>query len=174
MRSLYAPWRMEYIGGPQPAGCLFCRVRQAPAEADRSNLVVHRAADAIVLMNRFPYNSGHLMVAPRAHAGSLVDLDDGQTLALMGLVRRSLRVLEEVMSPEGFNVGVNLGHVAGAGIPDHVHVHIVPRWGGDTNFMPVLAEVKVVNEHLDRTWEKLAAAFAEDERPAPARPARSP
>ena len=161
MRNLYAPWRMEYVGGPQRADCLFCGARQAPPADDRRNLVVHRAEDAMVLMNRFPYNNGHLMVAPRAHVGSLTDLDDDQTLALMRLVRRSLRVLQGLMSPEGYNVGVNLGRVAGAGIPDHVHVHLVPRWGGDTNFMPVLAEVKVVNEHLDRTWEKLTAAFAE-------------
>jgi ATP adenylyltransferase len=161
MRNLYAPWRMEYVGGPQRADCLFCGAWQAPPADDRRNLVVHRAEDAMVLMNRFPYNNGHLMVAPRAHVGSLTDLDDDQTLALMRLVRRSLRVLQGLMSPEGYNVGVNLGRVAGAGIPDHVHVHLVPRWGGDTNFMPVLAEVKVVNEHLDRTWEKLTAAFAE-------------
>jgi len=127
---------------------------------DRRNLLVHRAGDALVMMNRFPYNSGHLMVAPRAHVGSLTGLDDEQTAAVMRLVRRSLGVLEAVTHPEGFNVGVNLGRVAGAGFPDHVHVHVVPRWNGDTNFMPVLAEVKVVNEHLDRTWEKLARAFA--------------
>src|SRR5262249_36783360 len=105
-------------------------------------------------------NSGHVMVAPTAHVGSLVDLDDGLTLDLMRLVRHSLSVLEGVLTPEGFNAGVNLGRGAGGGIPDHVHFHRVPRWNGDTNFMPVLGEVKVVNEHLDRTWEKLTAAFA--------------
>jgi ATP adenylyltransferase len=160
MRNLYAPWRMEYISGPERPGCLFCRVREAPAEQDRENLVVRREDDALVMLNKFPYNSGHVMVAPRAHVGSLVDLDDDQTLALMRLVRRSLAVLAVVMTPDGFNVGVNLGRVAGAGIPDHVHVHVVPRWNGDTNFLPVLGEVKVINEHLDRTWEKVAAAFA--------------
>ena len=160
MRNLYAPWRMEYIAGPEPEGCLFCRVLQAPASDDRRNLVVHRAEDAVAMMNKFPYNNGHLMVAPRAHLESLIDLDDEQTAGVMRLVRRSLRVLDTVMHPEGFNVGVNLGRVAGAGFPDHVHVHIVPRWNGDTNFLPVLGEVKVVNEHLDRTWEKLAAAFS--------------
>ncbi|HKA50432.1 MAG TPA: HIT domain-containing protein [Candidatus Dormibacteraeota bacterium] len=160
MRNLYAPWRMEYIGAPEEQGCLFCRVWQAPAGDDRRNLVVFRAAEALVMMNKFPYNSGHLMVAPRAHVGSLTDLDDERTAAVMRLVRRSLGVLEGVMQPQGFNVGVNIGRVAGAGFPDHVHVHIVPRWNGDTNFLPVLAEVKVVNEHLDRTWEKLAQAFA--------------
>jgi ATP adenylyltransferase len=160
MRNLYAPWRMEYIAGPAEPGCLFCRIRDAPPEDDRRNLVVHRTPQALAVLNKFPYNSGHLMVAPEAHVGSLVGLDDEQTLGLMRLVRRSLGVLERVMQPEGFNVGANLGRVAGAGIPDHVHVHVVPRWNGDTNFLPVLDEVKVINEHLDRTWEKVAEAFA--------------
>jgi ATP adenylyltransferase len=161
MRNLYAPWRMEYIeAAPQP-GCLFCRVREAPASEDRDNLVVHREEDALVMLNRFPYNSGHLLVAPRAHVGSLEDLDDASTTGLMRMVRRSLTALRGVMSPAGFNVGVNLGRPAGAGIPDHVHFHIVPRWDGDTNFMPVLGEVKVINEHLVRTWEKVSAAFAQ-------------
>jgi len=160
MRNLYAPWRMEYIGEPEEQGCLFCRVWQAPVGDDRRNLVLSRSGDALAMMNKFPYNNGHLMVAPRAHVGSLTDLDDDQTAAVMKLVRRSLQVLEGVMQPQGFNVGVNIGRVAGAGFPDHVHVHIVPRWNGDTNFLPVVAEVKVVNEHLDRTWEKLSEAFA--------------
>jgi ATP adenylyltransferase len=160
MRNLYAPWRMEYIEGPPQPGCLFCRVQEAPPEDDRGNLVVLRTPDGVVMLNRFPYNSGHLMVAPRAHVGSLADLDDRQTLDLMRLVRRSLVVLTGVMTPDGFNTGVNQGRVAGAGIPDHVHVHVVPRWEGDTNFMPVLDAVKVIGEHLDRTWEKVAAAFA--------------
>jgi ATP adenylyltransferase len=128
---------------------------------------VHRDAEALAMMNKFPYNNGHLMVAPRAHQGSLTELNDDQLLALMGLARRSLLVLEGLMHPDGFNVGINVGQVAGAGIPDHVHVHVVPRWNGDTNFMPVLGEVKVINEHLESTWEKLAEAFA-------ASPAQSP
>ena len=161
MRNLYAPWRMEYIAGPAAPGCLFCRVQEAPAADDRRNLVVHRSADAVVLLNRFPYNPGHLMVAPRAHVASLVGLDDDQTLGVMRMVRRSLAVLEDVMAPEGFNAGINLARVAGAGIPDHVHVHVVPRWNGDTNFMPVLGAVKVIGEHLERTWERVAQAFAQ-------------
>jgi ATP adenylyltransferase len=160
MRNLFAPWRMEYIEGPPQSGCLFCRAREAPLADDRQNLVVHRDLEALAMMNKFPYNNGHLMIAPRAHVGSLAHLDDDQLLAVMRLVRRSLRVLEGVMEPEGFNVGANIGRVAGAGIPDHVHVHVVPRWNGDTNFLPVLSEVKVINEHLDRTWEKLSQAFA--------------
>lgn len=160
MRNLYAPWRMEYIGGTPEPGCLFCRAWNSPTEKDRANLVVRREQDALAMMNKFPYNNGHLMVAPRAHRGSLTGLDDEQLLAVMRLVRRCLTVLESIMSPEGFNVGMNIGHVAGAGIPDHVHVHVVPRWNGDTNFLPVLGEIKVINEHLDRTWEKLTEAFA--------------
>ena len=114
MRSLYAPWRMEYIGTPPDPGCLFCRVREAQPEDDRRNLVLHRAPDALVMLNKFPYNPGHLMVAPRAHQSSLSALADDQVLAMMRLVQHSEQVLERVMSPEGFNVGVNLGRAAGA------------------------------------------------------------
>lgn len=160
MEHLYAPWRMEYIGGPEPDGCLFCRVREAAEERDRENLVLWRGPEALVMLNRYPYNSGHVMVAPRAHASSLEDLSDPQALALHRGLALALRVLREVSAPHGFNVGANLGRVAGAGIPDHVHLHAVPRWTGDTNFLPVLGETKVVNEHLERTWEKLRAAFS--------------
>lgn len=160
MEHLFAPWRMEYVGGEQPPGCLFCRLREQPPAEDRAALVLAREPGSLTVMNRFPYNSGHLMVAPAAHVPSLEDLDDEASADLLRGVRRALKALRDTMRPEGFNVGVNLGRVAGAGIPDHVHVHIVPRWAGDTNFMPVLAETKVVNEHLDRTWEKLSAAFS--------------
>ena len=150
---------MEYIGGEQPPGCLFCRVL-GDAGHDEENLVLARPHEALVMLNRYPYNSGHAMVAPRAHVGSLEDLDDAQSMELMRAVRTTLGVIRRVMSPEGFNVGANIGRVAGAGIPDHVHIHIVPRWNGDTNFMPVLAEVKVINEALAQTAEKLRSAFA--------------
>ncbi len=161
MEHLYAPWRMAYIGGPEPSDCLFCRVREAPESDDEENLVVAREPSVLVMLNKFPYNPGHVMVAPRAHAGDLADLDGEQLLALMQVVQRSLRAIRHAVSPQGFNVGVNLGRTAGAGIPDHVHVQVVPRWDGDTNFMPVLGEVKVVNEHLQATWAKLRQAFAE-------------
>jgi len=160
VEHLYAPWRMEYIGGTPEPGCLFCRVRAAGPEEDRRNLVVWRGEQALVMLNKFPYNSGHVMIAPRAHVASLEQLDDEDAVELHHAVSLALKVLRRELEPEGFNLGVNLGKVAGAGIPDHVHMHAVPRWGGDTNFMPVLAETKVVNEHLDRTWEKLAAAFS--------------
>jgi len=160
VEHLYAPWRMEYIGGTPEPGCLFCRAREADAGQDRHNLLVWRGPDAIVMLNKFPYNSGHVMVAPRAHVPSLEDLDDDDALALHRALTLALRALRRELAPEGFNVGVNIGRVAGAGIPDHVHLHAVPRWNGDTNFMPVLAETKVINEHLSATAQKLRAALA--------------
>ena len=159
MRNLYAPWRMEYIDSPPADGCLFCRVRQAPIEDDRKNLVVHRAPDALVLMNRFPYNNGHLMVAPKAHLPNLEDLPATSANDVTALTQRALRVLREVLSPDGFNLGINAGKIAGAGVADHVHQHIVPRWGGDTNFMPVVGETKILNEHLTNSYQKLRAGF---------------
>jgi ATP adenylyltransferase len=151
---------MEYIGQPSEPGCLFCRLLESPPEEDEANLVLARPEGALVLMNRFPYNNGHLMVAPRAHAGSLAELEPVQSAQLMSALQKALDVLERTMQPEGFNIGANQGKVAGAGIPDHVHLHVVPRWDGDTNFMPVLGEVKVINEHLARSWEKLHSAFS--------------
>jgi len=159
MKQLWAPWRMEYISGEPRPGCLFCRVIEHPEDKD-SELVVWRPPGAIVLLNRFPYNPGHAMVAPIAHVPELGELDDAQTADLMRALNRTVNVLKVSMTPEGFNIGANVGRVAGAGIPDHVHLHVVPRWNGDTNFMPVLADVKVVNEHLDSTAAKLREAFA--------------
>jgi ATP adenylyltransferase len=150
---------MQYIGGEQRPGCLFCRVIENPDDEDAS-LVVWRPDHAIVMLNKFPYNPGHVMVAPHAHRSSLEDLDDPETAALMSALRTTLKVLRTTLKPEGFNVGANIGRPAGAGIPDHVHLHAVPRWNGDTNFMPVLDDVKVVAEALDQTAAKLRQAFA--------------
>ena len=159
MERLWAPWRMAYITQEPRPGCLFCRAIADPNDPD-SELVVWRPDGAIVMLNKFPYNPGHVMVAPAAHKGDLAELDDAESAALMRALRQTIRVLRESLKPEGFNVGANLGRVAGAGIPDHVHFHVVPRWNGDTNFMPVLSEVKVVNEHLQQTAEKLRQAFS--------------
>ncbi len=150
---------MEYITGELRPGCLFCRVIEHPDDKDAA-LVVWRPQGALVLLNKFPYNPGHAMVAPAAHIGTLEELDDTQTTDLMRALKRTINVLKDTLKPEGFNIGVNIGRVAGAGIPDHVHIHVVPRWNGDTNFMPVLGEVKVVNEHLLQTAAKLSEAFA--------------
>jgi ATP adenylyltransferase len=159
MERLWAPWRMEYITQEPRPGCLFCRAIADPSDPD-AQLVVWRPDNAIVMLNKFPYNPGHVMVAPAPHKGDLADLDDAESAALMSALRRTIQVLRSALQPEGFNVGANIGRVAGAGIPDHVHLHVVPRWNGDTNFMPVLSEVKVVNEHLSQTAEKLRQAFS--------------
>jgi len=159
MERLWAPWRMQYIGGDQRPGCLFCRVIENPDDED-AKLVVWRAKGAIVLLNKFPYNPGHAMVAPIAHKASLEELDDAESADLIGAVRRTFTVLRSVMKPDGLNAGVNVGTAAGAGIPDHVHFHVVPRWNGDTNFMAVIDDVKIVNEALTQTAEKLKQAFA--------------
>jgi ATP adenylyltransferase len=150
---------MEYITGEPKPGCLFCRVLENPDDPD-ADLVVWRPQGAIVMLNKFPYNAGHVMVAPAVHQGELDGLDDDQTADLMRALRRTIAVLRTNMTPEGFNIGANTGRAPGAGIPDHIHLHVVPRWNGDTNFMPVLAEVKVVNEHLLQTAAKLREAFA--------------
>ncbi|MGH7763629.1 MAG: HIT family protein [Candidatus Dormibacteraceae bacterium] len=159
MERLWAPWRMQYIGGEQRPGCLFCRVLENPDDDD-ADLVLGRPEGALVMLNKFPYNPGHAMVAPKSHVATLEELDDAQTTDLMRAVRRTVAVLRSTMNPEGFNIGVNMGRAAGAGIPDHVHFHVVPRWNGDTNFMPVIDDVKVVSEALAQTAAKLKQAFA--------------
>ena len=156
---LWAPWRMPYIKtADQPQGCLFCRVERA--RDDRRNLVVHRAADVLVMLNRYPYNPGHLMVASRRHVASLADLAPAERQALVEAVVLAERALAAEYQPHAMNLGANLGRVAGAGFPGHLHFHVVPRWNGDTNFMPVVAETKVLPESLTRTWSRLRRAWA--------------
>lgn len=159
MERLFAPWRMEYVksGDDAGGGCIFC---DKPREPDRrGNLIVHCDDAVLVMLNRFPYNSGHLMVIPRTHAASLHAIPGAEFLALFSMVRRATAVLQEVYRPEGFNIGMNLGRTAGAGIDQHLHVHVVPRWNGDTNFMPVLGETKVISEHLHAAWDSLNGKF---------------
>ena len=156
-RQLWAPWRLEYIEqADEQQGCVFCR---ALSGEDDEALVVYRGAHAFVLLNRFPYSSGHVMVAPSRHVGELGGLSDDEALEIHRLAERSVAALGEAYAPQGYNLGWNLGRVAGAGVVDHIHLHVVPRWAGDTNFMPVLADVKVIPEHLAATREKLAAAW---------------
>ncbi len=157
LRQLWAPWRLEYIqSADQQDGCVFCR---APGLDDEAGLVVHRGELAFVLLNRFPYASGHLMVAPYRHSGDFAGLADEEAVEIHRLAATATGVLTEVMAPQGFNLGWNLGRIAGAGIVDHVHEHVVPRWAGDTNFMPVLADVRVMPEALESTRRKLAEAW---------------
>jgi ATP adenylyltransferase len=160
-KQLWAPWRLEYIqSADEQPGCFLCAA--AVGEDDAELLVVHRGETALVVLNKFPYASGHLLVAPRRHGVEFPDLGDAEALEIHRLAGMSIAALQEAMHPEGFNVGWNLGRVAGAGVLDHVHLHVVPRWAGDTNFMPVLADVKVLPEHLKATREKLVAAWPAD------------
>jgi len=159
-KPLWAPWRMEFIRSEKPKGCIFCEFPAAPPSQDRANLVVHRSAHAFTCLNRYPYNSGHLMVIPRAHVAELGSLSAEVHADLQEELRRAVAVLKKVYAPEGMNVGMNLGKAAGAGIADHLHWHVVPRWVGDNNFMPVLADQRVVVEALDEAWTRLSAGFA--------------
>ena len=157
VRQLWAPWRLEYVGSAdEQEGCIFC---VALAAGDEEGLVVRRAEHAFVVLNRFPYASGHLMVAPVRHVGEFGELTDDELVEVHRLASQGLGALAETYRPQGFNLGWNLGRIAGAGVTDHVHLHVVPRWAGDTNFMPVLADVKVLPEHLAETRAKLAAAW---------------
>jgi ATP adenylyltransferase len=156
-KPLWAPWRLEYIEqADEQEGCVFCR---AAGGDDQDALVVHRGTVAFVLLNKFPYSSGHLMIAPLRHVGDFRELTDEEALEIHRLGERGIAALAQTHSPQGYNLGWNLGRIAGAGIVDHVHLHVVPRWAGDTNFMPVLADVKVMPEHLAATRAKLAAAW---------------
>ena len=158
MKIIWAPWRMAYIkNARKPRGCIFClKVRE---QRDSDNLLLHRGQHGFIMMNLFPYNSGHLMVAPYAHVKTLDALPADGALDLIRMTNLSLRVLRAEIRPEGFNVGMNLGRVSGAGIEGHVHLHIVPRWNGDTNFMPLFSETRVIPEHLRTTYRKLRAGF---------------
>jgi len=159
MQHLWAPWRLEFIKGAKPAGCFFCEAASADPATDAEHLVLARTALSLALLNRYPYNNGHLMVAPRAHLANLEDLPSATANDVMALTQRALRVLRQVLTPDGFNLGINAGKIAGAGVADHVHQHVVPRWNGDTNFMPVINETKVLNEYLTKSYEELRAAF---------------
>jgi Diadenosine tetraphosphate (Ap4A) hydrolase and other HIT family hydrolases len=157
---LWAPWRLEYVSSAsEQKGCIFCRA--VAALDDAGSLVVHLGETAFVMLNRFPYSSGHLMVAPIRHIGNLAELSAEEAAEIHLLSVRALEVLTSLFQPDGFNIGWNLGHDAGAGVVDHVHEHVVPRWRGDTNFMPVLADVRVIPEHLEATHTRVEAAWNE-------------
>jgi ATP adenylyltransferase len=160
-QPLWAPWRMEYIRSDKPQGCIFCGFWEAAPVEDRANLVVHRARHAFTCLNRFPYNSGHVMVVPRVHGAELGSLAPEVWAGLQEELRLASSVVKAVYRPDGLNLGMNLGRIAGAGITDHLHWHAVPRWAGDNSFMPVLADTRVVVEALDEAWGRLYTAFEE-------------
>jgi ATP adenylyltransferase len=155
---LWAPWRMEYIqNADKETKCIFC---QKPKESnDKVNLIVYRGEFSFVMMNRYPYNNGHLMVIPFRHTSELYSLSTKEKLELFNLLVLSKEVVKQVMQPHGYNIGMNLERTAGAGIVEHLHFHIVPRWDGDTNFMPIVGHTKVISEGLEETWEKLNCTF---------------
>ncbi len=160
--TLWAPWRMAYIGGTRGDGCLFC---DKPHErADRKNLILCRGPLTYVVMNLYPYANGHLMIVPYRHCSDLGQLSPEESLEIMQAAQRCTRILQTAFRAEGFNVGFNLGKVAGAGIAEHVHLHVVPRWLGDTNFMPVLADTKVMPEYLEVGYDTLSPLFQEQGR----------
>jgi ATP adenylyltransferase len=159
MEFIWSPWRYDYVTstGKKPSSCVFCLGKDLSGDPER--LVLFRGSHTFVILNLFPYTAGHLMVAPYAHIATLMDATPEQTSEMMTFTQRAIGALDRLYHPEGFNVGLNLGHAAGAGVRDHIHMHVVPRWIGDTNFMSVLAETRVLPEELSTTYSRLKAAF---------------
>jgi ATP adenylyltransferase len=157
IERLWAPWRLEYITRKKSGGCIFCD--KPLAGDDRANYIVFRGTHAFVLLNAYPYNNGHLMIAPYAHLSELDELPRETLSEMMDLCQDATHVLRKAVHADGMNIGFNLGAAAGAGIKDHLHLHVVPRWFGDTNFMPVISDVRVIPQSLERAWEELSPAF---------------
>jgi ATP adenylyltransferase len=155
MERLWAPWRVEYLVQEKPADCIFCR-----QGSDRDRLILRSTPLTLVMLNRFPYTNGHLMVAPRRHTADLAELDDAEMLELFRAVTLCRDALSRSFAPDGFNIGINLGKAAGAGVEDHLHLHVVPRWNGDNNFMSVVADLRVIPEALQKSYDRLLPCFA--------------
>ncbi|THB65138.1 MAG: HIT domain-containing protein [Desulfovibrio sp.] len=158
MEVLWAPWRLEYILGPKPDECVFCLPQTR--DEDRERLVLLRARHNFVIMNKFPYNNGHLMVTPYRHVMNLADLTSEESHEMMDLLQDCVRLLKELFTPEGVNVGLNIGEAAGAGIREHLHFHLVPRWNGDSSFMAVFSETRIIPEHLLASYDRMLPHFA--------------
>jgi len=157
MEQLWAPWRIQYVTRPKETGCILCQ--KSKENKDETNFILHRSQNNFIILNAFPYNPGHLMIAPYRHIANLQDLSDAEITDHFNLVKKSLALLKEILNPDGFNIGLNIGKVAGAGIEEHLHTHIVPRWQGDVNFMPVLSNTRVISEELAATYKKLRVAI---------------
>ena len=161
-QRIWAPWRLKYVKDASKdieEECIFCAFSGEGAENDEANLIVHRGERCFVILNKFPYTNGHLMVAPYEHIAALPEIDSETVNEMMGFAQQAMRILESTYSPHGYNVGFNQGKVAGAGVEHHIHMHVVPRWGGDTNFMPVLADTRVMPETLEQSFAALAGQF---------------
>ncbi len=157
MEQLWAPWRIQYVTRPKETVCILCQ--KSKENKDETNFILHRSQNNFIILNAFPYNPGHLMIAPYRHIANLQDLSDAEITDHFNLVKKSLALLKEILNPDGFNIGLNIGKVAGAGIEEHLHTHIVPRWQGDVNFMPVLSNTRVISEGLAATYKKLRVAI---------------
>ena len=157
MKRIWAPWRMEYIANDKSDGCVLCV--SSEQENDRGKLILHRSGYSYVMMNRYPYTNGHLMIAPYRHTADMNELSDDEMLDLFTTLRLCRNVLQKIATPQGFNVGINLGKAAGAGVNEHMHIHIVPRWNGDTNFMTVISDIRIMPENLLGTYDKLLPGF---------------
>ena len=160
IERIWAPWRLEYVkdaAKDAEDACIFCA--KPSEDDDAANLIVHRGERAFVILNLYPYTNGHLMIAPFEHIGAIQDLPPETTAEMMALAQRAITILEDRYAPHGFNVGFNQGRVAGAGVEHHIHMHVVPRWGGDTNFMPVLADTRVMPQTLEQSYEALRGEF---------------
>ena len=157
MNKLWAPWRMDYIRTPKEDGCVFCKKHQSTK--DRENLLLFRGEESFVLMNLYPYSNGHLMISPYKHTSNTNDISEIGNQEIMSLTNKSMEIIKNIMGADGFNIGANLGKAAGAGIEEHLHFHIVPRWIGDTNFMPVVGNTKVIVEGLQETWDSMKPQF---------------
>ena len=160
MENMWAPWRMEYVStsSSKTKGCVFCNVQK---EDDKKNHIVFRGKHCFVILNKFPYNNGHIMIVPFNHTNDLLKLSSEEQSECTQLINKSIMVLRNVFNPHAINMGMNMGKAAGAGIEEHIHYHILPRWDGDTNFMPVIAGVKVISESLDATYDKMSKVFSE-------------
>jgi ATP adenylyltransferase len=157
VQQMWTPWRMSYIRREHRPGCIFCEMLEA--EDDRGQLVLHRSELAFLVLNKYPYNNGHLMAVPYRHVDTVEALTPEEATDTMSLVSLGIRALRQTSQPEGFNIGINMGKIAGAGVVDHIHIHVVPRWGGDTNFMPVLGDVRLIPQDLYETYDELKAAL---------------
>ncbi|HOV81360.1 MAG TPA: HIT domain-containing protein [Methanothrix sp.] len=159
MENLWAPWRIDYIMSKKPPGCIFCD--KSAEDRDEENLILHRGRHHFIILNAFPYNNGHMMVVPYRHTASLAGWTGEEQQEMMELAALAVELLKRTMRPDGFNLGINMGAVGGAGVADHIHMHIVPRWNGDTNFMPVLSDTRVISEGLQATYRKLKGALSD-------------
>ncbi|MEJ2568683.1 MAG: HIT domain-containing protein [candidate division WOR-3 bacterium] len=157
MKKIFAPWRYKYVKNPNSEGCIFCRA--ASSDNDRKSGVLFRGKFSFVIMNKYPYNNGHIMIAPYKHTGNFGEINEDEMLEMSVIIQKWQKIIQKAMKPDGFNIGMNIGKIAGAGFENHLHYHIVPRWSGDTNFMPIIGETKIVPMSIDEAYDILLKVY---------------